>query len=35
MLLIGKAEAIRGIAAQYGEVTELEITANGFAPLSK
>jgi zinc protease len=35
MLLIGKAEAIRGIAAKYGEVTELDITANGFAPLSK
>ncbi|MFZ6676167.1 M16 family metallopeptidase [Undibacterium sp. Xuan67W] len=32
LLLIGKAEAIRGIAAQYGEVTELDITANGFAP---
>lgn len=35
MLLIGKAEAIRGIAAKYGEVTELDITANGFAPVAK
>lgn len=35
MLLIGKAEAIRGIAAKYGSVTELEISANGFAPLAK
>lgn len=35
MLLIGKAESIRGIAAKYGEVTELDISANGFAPSSK
>ena len=35
MLLIGKAEAIRGVAAKYGEVTELDITSNGFAPLSQ
>ncbi|GGC96438.1 M16 family metallopeptidase [Undibacterium terreum] len=32
MVLIGKAEAIRGIAAKYGEITELDITASGFAP---
>lgn len=35
MLLIGKAESIRSIAAGYGEVTELDITANGFAPGAK
>ncbi|MFZ6654885.1 M16 family metallopeptidase [Undibacterium sp. TJN19] len=35
MLLIGKAEVIREIAAKYGEVTELDITANGFAPIAK
>ena len=35
MVLIGKAEAIRKIAAKYGEVTELEITADGFAPTAK
>ncbi|MYM31833.1 insulinase family protein [Duganella sp. CY15W] len=29
-VLIGKAEAIRDIAKTYGEVTELEITADGF-----
>ncbi|NYE60937.1 putative Zn-dependent peptidase [Duganella sp. 1224] len=29
-VLIGKAEAIRDIARQYGEVTELEISADGF-----
>ncbi len=29
-VLIGKAEAIREIARQYGEVTELEISADGF-----
>lgn len=33
IVLIGKAEAIRTIAAKYGEVTELEIGADGFAPL--
>lgn len=32
MLLIGKAQAIRGIAAKYGEVKELDITDDGFAP---
>ena len=32
MLLIGKAEAIRPIAAKYGEVTEIEMTADGFSP---
>jgi predicted Zn-dependent peptidase len=32
MVMVGKAEAIRGIAAKYGEVTELEITADGFQP---
>ncbi|MBI1772815.1 MAG: insulinase family protein, partial [Burkholderiales bacterium] len=35
MVLIGKAESIRGTAANYGEVTELDITANGFAPGAK
>ncbi|MFZ6757662.1 M16 family metallopeptidase [Undibacterium sp. Ji50W] len=35
ILLIGKAETIRGIAATYGEVSELDITANGFAPVAK
>ncbi len=29
-VLIGKAETIREIARQYGEVTELEISADGF-----
>jgi predicted Zn-dependent peptidase len=32
MLLIGKAEAIRPIAAKYGTVTEIDITADGFLP---
>ena len=31
-VMVGKAEAIRAIAAKYGEVTELEITADGFQP---
>ncbi|NRR28759.1 insulinase family protein [Oxalobacteraceae bacterium] len=31
-VLVGKAEAIRAIAAQYGEVTELDISADGFQP---
>ncbi|MFZ6720134.1 M16 family metallopeptidase [Undibacterium sp. Ji49W] len=35
ILLIGKAESIRSIAASYGEVSELDITANGFAPVAK
>lgn len=34
-VLIGKAEAIRAIAAGYGEVTELEIGADGFKPAEK
>jgi predicted Zn-dependent peptidase len=32
MVLIGKAADIRKIAAKYGEVTELEISADGFRP---
>ncbi len=32
MVLIGKADAIRGIAGKYGEITELDITASGFTP---
>lgn len=32
LLLIGKADSIRGIAQKYGTVTELQITDNGFAP---
>jgi zinc protease len=35
MVLIGKAEAIRTIAAKYGEVTELDINADGFVPVAK
>lgn len=35
MLLIGKAEVIRPVAAQYGEVTELDIKADGFKPAVK
>jgi zinc protease len=31
-VLVGKADEIRKIAAQYGEVTELDITADGFQP---
>lgn len=31
-VLVGKAESIRQIAQKYGEVTELEITADGFQP---
>ncbi|SFM81743.1 M16 family metallopeptidase [Rugamonas rubra] len=34
-VLVGKAEAIRAIAAKYGEVTELEIGADGFAPAAR
>ncbi|HTD02823.1 pitrilysin family protein [Undibacterium sp.] len=34
MVLIGKADAIRGIAGKYGDMTELDITASGFAPAS-
>ncbi|HEU4851815.1 MAG TPA: pitrilysin family protein [Telluria sp.] len=32
IVLIGKADAIRKIAAKYGQVTELDITADGFQP---
>ena len=32
MTLIGKAADIRGIAAKYGEVTEVDINADGFQP---
>ncbi|UTY60257.1 pitrilysin family protein [Massilia sp. erpn] len=35
MVLIGKAEAIRKLAAKYGEVTELPITADGFKPVAQ
>lgn len=35
MVLVGKAEDIRKIAAKYGEVTELDITADGFKPAAK
>jgi len=31
MVLVGKAEAIRPIAAKYGEVLEVDIKADGFA----
>lgn len=33
MVLIGKAADIRKTAAKYGEVTELEIAADGFQPV--
>jgi predicted Zn-dependent peptidase len=32
MVLIGKADAIRPIARKYGEVTEMDIEADGFRP---
>jgi zinc protease len=32
MVLIGKAEAIAKVAAKYGEVTQMEISADGFRP---
>lgn len=32
MVLIGKAEAIGKVAAKYGEVTQMEILADGFRP---
>jgi zinc protease len=35
MVLIGKADAIRPIAAKYGDVTEMEISADGFTPAVK
>ncbi|MFA9218033.1 MAG: M16 family metallopeptidase [Sphingomonadaceae bacterium] len=34
-VLIGKADEIRAIAAGYGEVTELEISADGFQPVTQ
>lgn len=34
MVLIGKAADVRKIAAKYGEVTELEIGADGFRPVN-
>ncbi len=33
MVLIGKADALRKTAAKYGDVTELEINADGFQPV--
>ena len=33
MVLIGKAADVRKIASKYGEVTELEIGADGFSPV--
>ena len=35
MVLVGKAEDIRKVAAKYGEVTELDISADGFKPAGK
>lgn len=35
MLLVGKADDIRKVAAKYGEVTELDISADGFKPVVK
>lgn len=35
MVLIGKAETIRPIAAGYGDVTELSISEDGFRPVTK
>ncbi|WBS04984.1 pitrilysin family protein [Pseudoduganella sp. SL102] len=32
MVLVGKADDIRKVAAKYGDVTELEISADGFKP---
>jgi predicted Zn-dependent peptidase len=34
-VLVGKAEQIRDVARKYGEVTELDITADGFQPVAK
>jgi zinc protease len=34
-VLVGKAESIRDIAKSYGEVTEMDITADGFQPAAK
>jgi zinc protease len=35
MVLVGKAAEIRKIAAKYGDVTELDISADGFKPSAK
>jgi zinc protease len=35
MVQIGQAGAIRTIAAKYGDLTEMKIGADGFAPLAK
>ncbi|WEF35301.1 M16 family metallopeptidase [Pseudoduganella chitinolytica] len=35
MVLVGKAAEIRKLATKYGEVTELDITADGFKPTAK
>jgi zinc protease len=35
MVLVGKAAEIRKVAAKYGEVTELDISADGFKPAAK
>jgi zinc protease len=35
VLLIGKAADIGKVAAKYGEVTELDINANGFQPVTQ
>jgi zinc protease len=35
MVLIGKAADIRKVAAKYGDVTELDINANGFQPVTQ
>lgn len=35
MVLVGKAEAIKEIAAKYGEVSQVEIQDNGFASTAK
>ena len=32
MVLVGKASEVRKVATKYGEVTELDITADGFRP---
>jgi zinc protease len=35
MVLVGKASEIRKVAAKYGDVTELEIGADGFRPAAR
>ncbi|HEX8601757.1 MAG TPA: pitrilysin family protein [Pseudoduganella sp.] len=35
MVLVGKADDIRKVAGKYGEVTELDISADGFRPAVK